>query len=132
MADAKQFFEQTGKDILAQAQDNTKSSEEEIERKMQMRELNKLRFAFYDQLKQHYSSRKYREVITIGCADKCLLQQKIGANASFREDTIAPLESQCLQSCFHKYYRYLAYSNTLYTYLINDEGKADEFVEFDD
>ena len=57
-------------------------------------------------------SRKYKELITLGCADKCVTM--IGG------DDLSRRENQCLQNCFHKYYRYLAYSNTLYTYLTAD------------
>lgn len=93
---------------------------------MQQREINKLRQVFYDKLKSHYSSRKYKEAITLGCAERCLMEQ------GFREDTLSPDENTCLQNCFHKYYRYLAYSNSLYSYLISEGGSADDYVDFGD
>ena len=78
---------------------------------------------FYKQLKQHYSSRKYRELISLKCAERCLQP------LSFREDDLSRSETNCFQNCFHKTYRYLAYSNTFYSYLVSESGAADDFVE---
>lgn len=50
---------------------------------------------------------------------------------SFREDDFTRGETDCFTNCFHKHYRYLAYSNTLYSYLTSD-GAVDQFVEQDD
>ena len=36
-------------------------------------------------------------------------------------DELARGETKCMTQCFHKYYRYMAYANTLYTYLTADE-----------
>ena len=41
--------------------------------------------------------------------------------STFKDDDLSRSENKCLTSCFHKYYRYLAYSNTLYTFLVADE-----------
>ncbi len=41
---------------------------------------------------------------------------------SFREDDLTRSEMTCLVNCFSKHYRFLAYANTLYTYLISGEG----------
>ena len=73
---------------------------------------------FYKQLKAHYSQRKYREQVTLGCAKRCLKEY------GFREDDLSKNETSCLQDCFHKYYRYLAYSNTLYTYMVEEASDA--------
>ena len=46
------------------------------------------------------------------CATKCL--------KNFRDDDLTRAENKCLTECFHKTYRYLAYCNTLYSFLIAD------------
>ena len=74
--------------------------------------MEKLRGIFFDQLKQHYSSRKYKEQITLNCAQRCV--------KNFREDDLSRSETKCLSQCFHKTYRFLAYSNALYSYLVAD------------
>ena len=84
----------------------------QIDEGIQKRELGKLRDTFYKHLQEHYSSRKYKEHITLGCAERCM--------KNFKEDDLTRTETKCLNNCFHKYYRYLAYSNTLYTYLTMD------------
>ena len=66
-------------------------------------------------------SRKYKELITLGCAEKCVTI--IGG------DDLSRRENQCLQSCFHKYYRYLAYSNSLYTYLTANQEVSKQIEE---
>ena len=72
----------------------------------------KLRNTFYTHLQEHYSSRKYKEHVTLGCAERCL--------SNFGEDDLTRTEKRCMHTCFHKYYRYLAYSNSLYSYLTAD------------
>ena len=84
----------------------------QINEGIQKRELAKLRDTFYRHLREHYSSRKYREHATLGCAERCL--------TSFKEDDLTRTENRCMHNCFHKYYRYLAYSNTLYSYMTAD------------
>lgn len=79
-----------------------------------------MRGSFYAQLRAHYSTRKYREQITLNCANKCL------SKVNFREDDLSRSETECHTNCFHKHYRYLAYSNTLYSYLTSEQ--ADEHV----
>ena len=84
--------------------------------------MEKIRGSFYKNLQQHYSQRKYKELITLGCADKCLTKE------SYHVDDLTRVETDCFKNCFHKYYRYLAYSNSLYTYLTtkeSDEHTAD-------
>ena len=34
-----------------------------------------------------------------------------------------------MSNCFHKYYRYMAYSNTLYSYLTSTDGEADKYLD---
>ena len=60
-------------------------------------------------MKEFYSSRKYRELITMKCAERCL--------RSFRDDDLTRAENKCLTMCYHKSYRYMSYTNTLYSYL---------------
>ena len=52
------------------------TSENEIDKKIeesiQRRELMKLRHQYYQSLQQYYSSRKFKEIITISCSDRCL------------------------------------------------------------
>lgn len=61
--------------------------------------------------------RKYKEIITLNCLDKCL--------KSFREDDLTRSEITCLNNCYNKYYRHLAYTNTIYQVLTNgDEIKG--------
>ena len=41
-----------------------------------------------------------------------------------REDDLTMGENACVTRCLHKYFRYLNYSNTLYTYLLTgDDGQ---------
>ena len=68
-------------------------------------------------LRQHYSMRKYKEIITLNCLDKCL--------KSFREDDLTRNELNCLNNCYHKYYRHLAYSNTVYQVLTSGDEIKD-------
>lgn len=82
----------------------------------------KLRQTFYENLKQHYSSRKYKELITLNCSDRCI--------KTFREDDLTRTEMNCLMNCYNKYYRYMAYSTTLYTYITNSD-KVDEYMKTD-
>jgi hypothetical protein len=90
----------------------------QINKSIQKREMEKIRGSFYKNLQQHYSQRKYKELITLGCADKCLTKE------SYHVDDLTRVETDCFKNCFHKYYRYLTYSNALYTYLTTKE--ADE------
>ena len=99
------------------------SMDSKVDAGIQQREIAKLRSLFYKQLQQHYSQRKHKELITLGCADKCM------KSYSFREDDITKNESVCLQNCMHKYYRYLAYGNTLYSFLVSTDGAVDKFIE---
>lgn len=48
-----------------------------------------------------------------------------------REDDLTRNEINCLVNCYNKYYRYLAFSNTLYTYLIGGD-KIDKFLGEDE
>ena len=73
----------------------------------------KLRDSFYDNLKQHYNSRKYKETINLLCTDRCL--------KTFREDDLTRSEMNCLLSCYNKTFRYLAFSNGVYTILRGGE-----------
>ena len=75
--------------------------------------MEKLRKVFYEQMQSFYSSRKYKEVITLNCAARCL--------KTFSDDDFTSREKQCLTNCFHKHYRYMAYANSLYSYLVADE-----------
>ncbi|CDW75330.1 UNKNOWN [Stylonychia lemnae] len=95
--------------------------DKKIEENIQKRELMKLRKGFYQNLKQYYQSRKYKEFITLNCADKCI--------KTFREDDLTRSETVCLMNCYNKYYRYLAYSNTLYSYIINTDFLDDSSFE---
>jgi hypothetical protein len=87
--------------------------------------MGKLKTAYYDSLKTHFSSRKYKEQITVDCSLRCL--------RSFKEDDLNRNEMTCLVNCYNKYYRYLAYSNSLYTYLLKPESKEEgSYVEEDE
>ena len=95
------------------------NSEEEvlnkkIEENMQKRELMKLRATFYENLKSYYLQRKYREQMTIGCSDRCL-------KGPFREDDLTRTEINCMINCYNKYYRYMGFANSVYTYLMSPE-----------
>ena len=70
--------------------------------------------------------------MTLACSDKCL------KTSSFREDDLTRSEMTCLVNCYSKYYRYFAYANTLYTYLVSGEQvdthlreNYDDFVGLD-
>lgn len=87
----------------------------------------KLREHFYENLKQHYSSRKYKEMLNLICTDRCL--------KTFREDDLTRSEMNCMMACYNKSFRYLAFSNKVYTilrggeevekYMNNEEEKED-------
>ena len=95
--------------------------DQRIEENIQKREIVKLRTAFYQNLKDHYRQRKYKEQITLQCSDRCL--------TSFREDDLTRGEMSCMVNCFGKSYRYLAFSNTLYTYLVSGSpGQIDDHI----
>ena len=79
----------------------------------------KLRTSFQENLKAHYSSRKYREQINLMCTERCL--------KTFRDDDLTRTEINCLIACYNKSYRYLAFSNALYTYMIGGK-EVDDFV----
>ena len=38
-------------------------------------------------------------------------------------------ENKCMHACFHKYYRHLAYSNSLYTFLIADDDMEKQITQ---
>jgi len=59
----------------------------------------------------------------LNCGKTCLNR------VSFREDDISRAENDCLSNCFHKNYRYLAYANTLFSYLVSENGKIDGHIE---
>ena len=108
--------------VGAQAsQTSQEALDSKIDENIQKREMEKLQKVYYEQLQEYYMSRKYKELITLGCAEKCVTI--IGG------DDLSRKENQCLQSCFHKYYRYLAYSNSLYTYLIADSEVSKQIEE---
>ena len=49
---------------------------------------------------------------------------------TFREDDLTRSETTCLMNCFSKHYRYLAYANSLYSYLIaGDSSKMDDHIK---
>ena len=83
--------------------------------------MQKLKKVFYDQLQEHYSSRKYKEMITLNCAKSCLTE--------FRGDDLTRSENRCLTNCFHKTYRYLNYSNMLYQFLTANEEQDKSIME---
>ncbi len=60
------------------------------------------------------------------CSDKCL--------TVFREDDLTRSEMTCLVNCYSKHYRYFAYANTLYAYLVTgeavDDHLRDNFEDF--
>jgi hypothetical protein len=62
----------------------------------------------------------------MGCSKKCLTE------FGYRDDDISKSENVCLQNCFHKYYRYMAYSNTLYSFLISTEKDTEEHMPADE
>ena len=51
--------------------------------------------------------------MTLACSDKCL--------KSFREDDLTRSETTCLVNCYGKHYRFFAYANTLYSYIVSGE-----------
>ena len=109
---------------MDQAQSNDMSQEaldNKISKNIQEREMQKLNKTFYESLESYYSSRKYKEQVTLGCAQHCL--------QTYREDDLTRAENKCMHQCFHKYYRYLAYSNTLYQYLIADQDMDKQITE---
>ena len=82
----------------------------------------KLRHTFMESLKMHYRQRKYKEQITLQCSDRCL--------TSYREDDLTRGEMNCLVNCYNKSYRFLAYSSTLFTYLVSgDPSKIDDHIK---
>ena len=108
-------------DEMKMSQNSISSPEQldqQIDKNIQQREIEKLKVMFYDQLKNYYSNRKYQEEISITCASKCL--------RGFHEEDLERAEKACLNKCFHKYYRFLMYSSSVYQFLAQEEGK-DEF-----
>lgn len=93
--------------------------DQKIDENMQKRELAKLRASFYDSLKQHYTSRKYKETINLSCTNHCL--------KAFREDDLTRSEINCLSACYNKAFRYLGYAGKVYTYI--QTGGKDNFEE---
>ena len=81
--------------------------------------------AFYKDLQNYYSSRKYKELITLGCADRCFGQ----VEGTIREDDLTMAEHGCVTRCLGKYFRYLNYANTLYTYLLTGDGSEESEEE---
>ena len=47
---------------------------------------------------------------------------------TYPDDDLSRSENKCLSNCFHKYYRYLSYSNTLYSYLVADEDADKKII----
>ena len=92
--------------------------DQQINQSIQNREIEKARKQFYDELRGFYNARKTREIITTGCAKHCL------GKAGFYKDDLTRAETDCLTNCYHKYYRYMTYSNTLYTYLTSDNRES--------
>ena len=98
------------------------TSQEDLDRKInegiQKREIKKLRNVYYQSLQEYHTSRKFKEYITLGCAQRCL--------ANFREDDLTKTETQCLRTCFNKYYRHIIHTNQLFTYIQSDDDKKQE------
>ena len=88
--------------------------DKQIDKNIQKRELTKMQGMFYQSLKDHYGSRKYQEEIVMTCSQKCM--------RGFHDDDLERSEKACLQNCFHKYYRFLMYSSSIYHYL-SKEGE---------
>ena len=126
--DAKGAFGSIGQELQQapgvmgqQNQTSQEALDSKIDENIQKREIEKLQKVYYEQLQEYYMSRKYKELITLGCAEKCVTL--IGG------DDLSRRENQCLQSCYHKYYRYLAYSNSLYTYLTANQEVSKQIEE---
>ena len=59
-----------------------------INKNIQEREIGKLQNVFYEQLQSYYSSRKYKEQVTLGCAQRCM--------TTYREDDLTRAENKCM------------------------------------
>ena len=57
--------------------------------------------------------------MALGCADRFL-------KGSMRDDELDTNEHLCVVSCLNKYYRYLAYANTLYSFLLKEEEEEED------
>lgn len=129
--DLKKLIDQTQKMQQfggGQQMNEQQRMDQKINEQIQKREIEKARTAYFGHLRQYHSARKYREIITLGCAKPCL-----GHQGGFVKDDLTRSETQCLTQCFHKYYRYLAYSNSLYTYLTSDEREEiDAYIDEDE
>eukprot|EP00347_Sterkiella_histriomuscorum_P003028 403365869 len=112
MVDIEKYRQIVGSENLESEEDVLNSK---IEENLQKRELMKLRQMFYENLRSYYMQRKFKEQITIGCSDRCL-------KGPFREDDLTRQEMNCMVGCFNKYYRFMGYSNTVYTYLTNPDA----------
>ena len=67
--DAKKIFGQMGEELQQQqSQTSQEGLDSQIDKNIQKREIEKLQKVFYDNLQDHYSSRKYKEMVTLGCA----------------------------------------------------------------
>ena len=67
-------------------------------------------------MKEHYMIRKSKEFITLKCGSLCF--NKGGDN--YFEEEMTGKEQRCMLNCFQKTFRYLAYANTVQTFLTGD------------
>ena len=87
-------------------------------------------------MKNKYLSRKSKEFISLKCSELCLsghpqitgLSKKTDPNVHYYEDELQRKEKACLVNCFHKTFRFLAHSNSIYTFLTADKELADDII----
>jgi hypothetical protein len=59
----------------------------------------------------------------LNCAERCI--------TNYRDDDLTRNEMGCLINCYNKYYRYLAFANTMYTFMVYDD-RTNEFFNNQD
>ena len=89
----------------------------QVEKNLQLREISKVKDAFYERMQTHYQIRKSKEYITLKCGKLCY--NKGGSN--YMEDDLTRFEKNCLVNCYHKTYRFLVHANTAYSFFTGDE-----------
>ena len=81
-------------------------------------------------------SRKSKEFISLRCSELCLsgnpvitgLNAKTDPSVHYYNDELQRGEKACLVNCFHKTFRFLAHSNSIYTFITADKELADEII----
>lgn len=98
--------------------------DQDIDKKLQMRELSKVRKNFIDSLEEYYTSRRSKEFVTLKCGELCFRTSR----ERFKDDDLSRYEKACLLNCYQKTYNYLAFANTTFTYLTTSTDKLNDIL----